>query len=158
MYCLSEFTEEYAKEACSWQYDGEYAIYNYPPWETVKQQNWAIADEKRRSPQYVAVLDETGALCGFFRFIPYRTPVMLGLGFAPQLCGKGHGAEFMELILKEFHSRCPGQTLELEVREFNRRAVRCYERAGFVTVETYYKETALGNGSFFKMQYVDRLV
>lgn len=155
MYRLSEFTERHAQETCGWRYDGDYAAYNLPDWQTVKQQNWAIADEKRRKPQYVAVLDENNALCGYFRFIPYDRPILLGLGFRPDLCGKGHGAEFMDLVKKEFHARYPGQALELEVREFNTRAIRCYERAGFTVVNRHFMETALGSGQFLRMRYVD---
>lgn len=156
MYFLSEFTEEYAKEVCGWKYEKEYAVYNYPAWETVQEQNWDIADEQARKSKYYAVLDETGELRGYFLFRLHQSTAMLGLGVHPQYCGKGHGAEFMELILNVFRTRYPGCTLELEVREFNQRATHCYHHAGFQTVGSYFKETPMGADTFLHMRLADK--
>lgn len=156
MYFLSEFTEEYAKEVCGWKYQNEYAVYNFPAWKTIEEQNWDITDEKARRTQYCAVLDETGALCGYFLFRPNQQSVMLGLGAHPQYCGKGHGTEFMNLILNEFHIRYPGHTLELEVRGFNQRAINCYLHAGFQKVQSYFKQTPMCTDTFVRMRLADK--
>lgn len=156
MYLLSTLSEEYAKKICDWEYKEEYSIYN-TNWATVQAQKWAIADEERRKVQFTAVLNESGALCGYFRFVEEESRVMLGLGLDPQICGKGIGAEFMKLILKEFHHRFPGQTLELEVRDFNQRAIKCYSRAGFQVVDRYSKDTLIGAGNFLLMRYIERV-
>jgi [ribosomal protein S18]-alanine N-acetyltransferase len=153
MYLLSALSEEHAKEICDWEYKEEYRIYN-TNWATVQVQKWAIADELKRKLQFSAVLDDNNALCGYFRFVEENDRVMLGLGLDPQICGKGIGTELMKLILNEFYHRYPGHTLELEVRDFNQRAIKCYSHAGFHVVDSYSKDTLIGAGNFLLMRYV----
>lgn len=155
MFFLSKFTEENAKTVCSWKYEQEYSVYNFPEWETVKEQRWDIADAVNRKAAYFAVLDENSEFCGYFLFRFHQNIVTLGLGIRPELCGKGHGAEFLALILNEFRARYPEQTLELEVRSFNKRAIRCYRHAGFQDVKSYFKETPMGADTFLQMRLAD---
>lgn len=146
-------TREQAAETCGWKYPGPYAAYNSPGWETACAQNWAVADDEKRARRFFAVLDEDGAFCGYFRLTPENGAVMLGLGMKPGCCGAGNGRKVMALILKSFRGRYPGETLELEVRDWNRRAVSCYEKAGFVKTAHYFRRAHLGEGTFFRMRY-----
>ena len=154
MYLLSSLSEEHAKKICGWEYKEEYSIYN-TNWATVQAQKWAIADEAKRKSQFSAVLDENNALCGYFRFVEEKDRVMLGLGLDPLICGKGIGAHLMILILNEFHHRYPRKILELEVRDFNQRAIKCYSHAGFQIVGSYSKDTPIGFGKFLLMRYIN---
>ena len=46
----------------------------------------------------------------------------------------------------------PGKPLYLEVRTWNTRAVRCYEKAGFrIDGEPVHRTTAAGEGTFYRM-------
>ena len=45
---LSKFTSENAKEICNWKYKGEYAIYNYPDYNKVANEKWAITIKEKR--------------------------------------------------------------------------------------------------------------
>lgn len=152
MFRLSELTEEHAKLICSWKYENEYSIYN-TDWQTVCAQNWGIADKTRRKAEFTAVLNEENFLFAYFRFVVSSNTVTVGLGVNPQCCGKGNGAKLMELILHEFKARYTDQTLELDVREFNQRAIQCYSHAGFQVIDSYVKETPIGKGNFLRMQY-----
>ncbi len=152
MYYLSEFTEERAKAVCGWKYENEYSVYNFPAWERIQELHFDITDAEVRKNQYCAVVDETGTLCGYFLFRPNQNAVMLGLGVHPAYCGKGYGAELMKLILEEFRSRYPGRELELEVRGFNQRAIRCYSHAGFQKISEYFKETPIGADTYLRMR------
>lgn len=149
----SDLTEEQAELICGWKYEGEYGVYN-TSWETVQKQKWAIVDSEKRGTQFVAVLDEQNALFGFFRLVEDGNRVMIGLGLNPQDCSKGYGSELMKLILAECSRRFSGKIPELEVREFNQRAIKCYRKAGFQIVDCYTKDTLMGRDTFLLMRYI----
>lgn len=44
---LEHLDENYAKQICSWKYNDEYSVYNYPEWEVISKQNWDITVEKK---------------------------------------------------------------------------------------------------------------
>ncbi len=78
---------------------------------------------------------------------------MLGLGLNPRFCGRGYGKQLMSLIIHEFEQRFTDKFLELEVRAFNKRAIKCYTKAGFFKVQEYKKETPVGIDNFILMRY-----
>jgi ribosomal protein S18 acetylase RimI-like enzyme len=151
----AELTEKYAKEISTWKYDNEYSVYNYPDWNIISAQKWAITVAEKRKNEFMAVINET-RLCGYFRFLVNDQIVMVGLGLNPQFCGKGYGKQLMDLITREFEKRFTDKILELEVRTFNKRAIRCYLSAGFLKLHTYTKKTPIGTDTFLLMQYDKR--
>lgn len=150
-FILESLTENYAKQICNWKYDGIYSIYNFPDWNTIISQNWGITVELKRQNEFVAVINEFGDLCGYARFINNNDYILIGLGLKPSLCGKGSGNSFMELLKNESKRRYGSKKIVLEVRSFNKRAIKCYEKAGFRIVDTYSKDTLVGHDEFFKM-------
>jgi ribosomal protein S18 acetylase RimI-like enzyme len=120
----AELTEKYAKEISTWKYDNEYSVYNYPDWNIISAQKWAITITEKRKNEFMAVIDNKTQLCGYFRFLVNDQIVMVGLGLNPQFCGKGYGKQLMDLITREFKKRFTDKILELEVRTFNKRAIQ----------------------------------
>ncbi len=59
----------------------------------------------------------------------------------------------MELIKNESNRRYGNKKIVLEVRSFNERAIKCYEKAGFKIVDTYSKDTLVGYDEFVKMEF-----
>lgn len=49
----------------------------------------------------------------------------------PDLTGRGLGLDFVRLGLEFAHERFPGRRVILDVADFNHRARKVYERAGF---------------------------
>ena len=152
MFTTTSFTLEFAKEVCSWRYNDEYSIYDFPSWEIVKQDKWSIANLGKREKEFYAVIDETNKLCGFIRLQDHHNYILLGLGLKPSLCGKGHGSELMSLIIELCNNIYSGKKILLVVRSFNKRAIRCYEKAGFKIVEIFNKINPHGEDEFFKME------
>jgi RimJ/RimL family protein N-acetyltransferase len=74
-------------------------------------------------------LDAGRATIGHFLVDPART-------------GKGYGTEAMKLFVKYVFSEMPLHTLELTVFDFNKSAIRCYEKSGFIRTN----EVARPNG------------
>jgi RimJ/RimL family protein N-acetyltransferase len=146
-------TEEDARQICSWRYDGEYAVYNYPEWEIIVEQNWGIAQDLIREKEFFAVVNDKDDLIGHFRLKEQEEFIYLGVGLVPELCGYGYGAAVMELIKKESKKRYPDKQLSLEVRSFNHRAITCYQKAGFRWVDVYELIIPSGRDIFVRMEY-----
>ena len=60
-----EFTENHAIEMCQWKYDFPYDIYNCPDWNTVKKDNWGMANDKKRKQEFFSVYNNK-SFVGFF--------------------------------------------------------------------------------------------
>ncbi|HEX7056834.1 MAG TPA: GNAT family protein [Bacilli bacterium] len=151
---LAAMTEEAAKTICSWSYEPPYDIYSFSPWETLAAENRELADPRIRKSQYCAVVNEHRELCGFAQFFPLAGWLRLGLGMRPDLCGKGLGASFVRAILAEAHKRkAPADQIDLEVLPWNERAIRVYEKCGFVLEQQYERMTPLGPALVHCMVY-----
>lgn len=142
---LGKLTEAMAREACTWRYSGIYSVYNLSDWEVVVSNCWELANEASRDENFVSLLrGDENQLVGFGRIQASEQAVSLGIGLKPVLCGKGLGTEAMTILVEEAKKRHPGKTIGLEVRKFNERARKCYEKIGFVVESVYTKETVEG--------------
>lgn len=147
---LKNMTEKDALAICDWEYPGEYDIYNIGGFKKASDNNWGISKEEIREKQFRSVLNNNGKLIGYFRFKTLPGKVILGLGLAPEICGKGIGKSFMKFILESYELK--DQLIELEVREFNKRAINCYLSAGFKIKGKEEKETLNGKDMFVIME------
>lgn len=80
----------------------------------------------------------------------------VGWSLAPQLCGQGNGHRFVLRCLQELHRLLPlTDAVYLRVAASNARAVKAYQRAGFVYFKTIIDEIAYSNHpeDFFVMKY-----
>ena len=150
---LENFTEAYAKEICNWKYDGEYSIYNYPSWNKVFSDNWAITIDEKRKKEFYALVDEYHNLCAYIRLQDKSEYVLIGVGVKPSLCGQGLGNKLMEMAKQQCNKLYPNKTIVLEVRSFNERAIKCYKKAGFIVKEIYEKDSAIGYSEFIRMEF-----
>lgn len=148
-----KMTEDQAKQICTWCYIGEYYIYNCPDWDTITKEDWGMSKQKVRNKEFFSVLDNLGALWGYYRFKEESEKIMIGLGLRPDLCGKGNGAKLMLLIIQDAKQQYRNHKLLLEVRDWNIRAKLCYEKSGFVVTDSYERNTPTGPGQFFLMEY-----
>jgi len=55
-YVLKFLSEDYAKEICSWKYEGEYSIYNFSDWDIVVKNKWDLSIEDKRKLEFIAIL------------------------------------------------------------------------------------------------------
>lgn len=150
---VAPLTEADALTVCAWRYEGEYAVYNFPDWDIIAQQHWAITDAGLRRREFYSLRNVAGGIVGFFRLQEQESCVLLSLGLAPQCCGHGLGKAAMALILYEAKRKAPGKRPELEVRAFNRRAIACYTHCGFAVISTYFKDTPMGGDTFLRMTF-----
>ena len=106
-------------ERATWRYPPPYDLYNddgVPP----------INPER-----FYSVCAEDGSVAGFFYFEERGDAIFYGLGLRPDLTGRGLGAGFVKVGLEFAQARFGRRRIVLDVAEFNERAIRVYERAGF---------------------------
>lgn len=127
-------TQKDVLKICNWKYEEPYDFYNYPPYETLVEQGWGIADEATREKQFYS-LYKNNELIGVFRFAEHQDYISLGLSLKPAYCGKGFGNYFMKIILSEFKMRFSDKRLILNVRAFNKRAIKLYMNNGFRLID-----------------------
>jgi RimJ/RimL family protein N-acetyltransferase len=120
-------SSESLEEVATWRYEPPYDFYN---------------DDGRpvRNPErFFAVRDDGGRLVGSLLFEERPAGVFYGLGMRPDLTGRGLGLEFVRLGLAFAHERFPGRRVVLDVADFNHRARKVYERAGFRVIGSHIK-------------------
>jgi ribosomal-protein-alanine N-acetyltransferase len=112
-------TPEVLAERATWRYPPPYDFYDddgIPP----------------TNPElFHGAYDEQGSLVGFYFLGPRGDALFYGLGLRPDLTGRGLGLEFVEAGMAFARERFGPKRLVLDVAEFNERAIRVYERAGF---------------------------
>jgi [ribosomal protein S18]-alanine N-acetyltransferase len=136
-------SEAAAREILAWRYDTPYDIYNA----NLEHAEESVAALLDQANHYFVASDEDGRLVGYCCFGPdarvpggdYRDTDALdiGLGMRPDLTGRGNGLVFVGWALAFGRERLGANRFRLTVAEFNRRAIRVYERAGFVEVERF---------------------
>ena len=150
---INELTEKHAKEISTWEYEGEYKIYNLPDWNTMVSEGYALCDDIKRK-RFVAYTNESNELLGFTSLLDEGKSIFFGIGVNPKYCNKGIGKVIIKLALKMCEEKFPNKPVILEVRTWNKRAVNCYKSQGFTISHTKYQETHLGTGEFYVMTYV----
>ena len=151
LYSVGTLTGEEAREAVAWRYGGEYAVYNFPDWAECAARGWSITDAAKRENAYFSVR-YAGSFLGFFHIMDRPGHVELGVGIKPELCGQGHGYALMKSALETIRQTRGHTPVQLSVRTFNARAVRCYERAGFRITDTRYEDLGTAPGEMYIMQ------
>lgn len=143
-------TDNHKQEICAWQYEGEYAVYNLPPYETMAERNTGFMHPDRE--QNFHGFSEDGQLIGFVNILEKPTGISIGIGVHPDKCNQGYGRQILKQTIQIAQEKYPGKPLCLEVRTWNQRAIRCYQRAGFaIDGEPFEQVTGMGKGTFYRM-------
>ena len=143
-------TEHEKREICSWRYEGDYAVYNLPSYEVMKEKNMGFMNPKTEE-NYRAYYHKD-LLVGFTNIREEEKEVFIGIGVNPNMCGKGYGHIILNKSYEISKQLYPGKPLYLEVRTWNKRAISCYLKAGFEIIgEPYELQTGTGVGVFYRM-------
>lgn len=170
-YTFASMNREHASRIVdTWRYEGVYAIYDY-----VNEADHML-DEDSWSRGIFAVLDEDGELIGELSIEFYDAQgdyteycdfdhadllagreLWIGFGLRPDLVGRGHGPAFVSACVayavQRFNYR--GEHIYLGVAQFNQRAVRAYEKAGF---EVFNHTTGEISGEIFSCVHMRKRV
>ena len=115
------------RELASWRYPPPYDFYD------------GDVDPVLNPERFFGAFDERGELVGFYYFEERPPDLDYGLGLRPDLVGRGLGLEFFRAGLEFARERYRPRRVFLHVAEFNERARRVYERAGFTVVSRHVR-------------------
>ncbi len=133
-------SDDVLKQVATWRYEPPYDFYN---------------DDGKpvKNPERFFGVHDDGDLVGFIYLEERDDGIFYGLGMRPDLTGRGLGLDFVRFGLEFVHRRFPGRQVLLDVAEFNVRAAKVYERAGFrVTGRHVRRFDGWGDVAFVDME------
>ena len=148
-FTFKQMTQEEAETiAYKWKYKDKYSFYDITE---DKEDLKEILDIKGRKNFYFSVFRDN-KLIGYFTFkIIEPKTVIIGLGMHPDHVGKGEGLSFLTAGIEYAQERYSNSIFTLSVAEFNVRAIKVYEHAGFEKIETFIQETNGGKYPFMAL-------
>ncbi|MBU5439356.1 GNAT family N-acetyltransferase [Tissierella sp. MSJ-40] len=114
--------------------------YNFPSMNNSELHGWYKVKTFGRSKEYYGVTNREGKLVGYMgikNIKKIKKEATLGIVFDPNHINKGYGTEAITTYLNYYFNEMKMKTLLLEVAKFNKRALRCYEKSGFVVIDLY---------------------
>ncbi len=135
----------------AWRYEPPYDCYNLG----YTYVFLAVLNSRLRGAvgvEFYGVWSDADELVGMFTFTRRGKVITLGLAMRPDLTGKGNGLEFVRAGMAFAKRRFAPTSFRLEVRTFNQRAIKVYERAGFMPGKTFSKLTGHGVQEFLEMK------
>lgn len=114
----------------------ELATWRYPPPDDFYDGD---VDPVLNPERFFGAFREDGRLVGFYYFEEKPPDLDYGLGLRPDLVGRGLGLEFFRAGLDFARERYRPRRVYLHVAEFNERARKVYERAGFTVVSRHVR-------------------
>ena len=144
-YIFNKMDEISARAILGWRYDPPYDIYNLPSDEVENVVQYMMDPQNA----YSSITDEQGELVAYCCFgreaqVPggdYRSDALdIGMGVVPELTGRGFGHEFINSVLDFAGTTFAPHMYRVTVAEFNKRALRVWEKAGFQRAERFQRD------------------
>ena len=107
-------------------------LFGRPPGSLYSHKDWLARNVPSRRLMYAARGKDIGRLVGYCHAKPDGDWVELGFAVHPDFQGHGYGGDMVEALLAKVTREFPGKKVFLEVRADNERALRLYEKHGFV--------------------------
>jgi [ribosomal protein S18]-alanine N-acetyltransferase len=148
-YIIKQMSQQDVASVISWKYTGIYSFYNM---DEDPEDLYEFREEAANNPHYWSVyhLDQ---LIGFFSYVlKSGNQVEIGLGMSPVLVGNGHGYEYLKAGIEKAIELYRPLSLVMSVADFNERAIKVYQRAGFQKIDSFQQHTNGGVYPFIKMQ------
>jgi [ribosomal protein S18]-alanine N-acetyltransferase len=146
---FTPMSQDEAEQVADWRYDPPYDFYDARADESDLA---LLLDPARRENRTFAAHDESGELVGFFTYKREGDAIVVGLGLRPDLTGQSLGTSFVEQGLEFGRASYAPQRFRLDVAEFNERAVKVYERTGFVRTRSFPHHTNGASYAFLEME------
>jgi ribosomal-protein-alanine N-acetyltransferase len=136
--------EASARAITRWHYDPPYDLYDLGSGD-VEEMVQAFLDPRNH---YFCIAAGGGELVAYCCFGPdaqvpggdYRASALdIGMGMRPDLTGRGQGFHYVQALLNFARRTFAALAFRVTVAEFNLRALRVWEKAGFHTVQTFHR-------------------
>lgn len=137
------------EKVISWKYEGDYSFYDMEAdMEDLREFREVAAENQNYWSVYVEEL-----LVGFFTFNEQSLgQVEIGLGMNPKRVGQGNGLTFLKAGIQKAIDLYHPRSLSMSVAEFNKRAMKVYQKAGFTKESTFIQHTNGGMYPFVSMR------
>lgn len=126
-----------ASEIVTWNYGGIYGIYDFSKLkeevsELMNGDYFEVKDERAEIIGFLCC-GESARVPGGYKAGIYKQEgyVDIGIGLKPDLTGKGHGLSFINQCMNYLTNPGEISKFRLVVAQFNERAIKVYEKAGF---------------------------
>lgn len=134
---LEPLTRDTANQIAQWEYEAPYDAYSIKG----HHDEYLLDESTWGTEQFCLV--QGGILLGQVSCQYEGNTLWVGWSMAPQFCGQGNGAVFVERCVKELcRIKSHNGRVLLRVSARNRRAIKAYRKAGFRYVETILDEIA----------------
>lgn len=135
-YKFVDMTLEYAEDiAYKWKYSGKYSFYNFSK---DKEELNKFLGSSSWNDMFAVIDNKSSELIGFSSYLFENGLMWLGIGLKPKYTGKGHGETFVKAAIDfglEYYNYTESKIL-LSVAQFNKRAIKIYEKIGFKHIES----------------------
>lgn len=163
---FTPMTEVDARAVLAWRYPPPYDVYNASDPHSGALEDAVGEMLDPRSPHFAVREAESAALLAFFAYGsvcevedvapgPYLLrpdgSLSVGLGLRPELTGQGRGLALVEAGLAFARAQYQPRLFRLYVFAWNARAIRVYERTGFVAVGETRIAAPTGERVFIEM-------
>ncbi|WP_054955570.1 GNAT family N-acetyltransferase [Paenibacillus dakarensis] len=154
-----KMNQQYAELISSWKYEEPYSIYSMDEssediLELLNGDYYYVLNEENELIAFICTGNSArvpgGYKAGIYNEDDY---IDLGLGLRPELTGKGNGGAFLTSCLQFIKEQHHSLGVRLVVAQFNERAIRVYERAGFVKGLVFKSMIAGQEVDFLAMKY-----
>lgn len=137
---LQALTKKTAAKISQWEYEKPFDVYNFkghPNGYLLDQPTWGVE-------QFCLMNGDT--VIGFVSCQLDEKDLWVGWSLAPSLCGKSNGSLFVTKCVREIRKiKQYNSDIFLRVAASNQRAIKAYQKAGFVYVKTIQDEVAYTN-------------
>ena len=85
--------------------------------------------------KYLSIINENGVVVGYITYREIkgcRNVYAIGITIGRNFWNRGYGQDTIKALLKYLFMDMAAQRIELEVLDFNSRAIQCYKKCGFL--------------------------
>ena len=137
---LQGLTEATAAEISQWEYEKPYDVYNFKG-----RPNGYLMNKDTWGTEQFCLTDD-GKTVGYVACQFDKNNLWIGWSLSPLYCGQGRGHLFVGKCMEQIRKmRSYKGTLYSRVAAWNQRAIKAYQKAGFVYKETIQDEIAYTN-------------
>jgi RimJ/RimL family protein N-acetyltransferase len=137
---LVGLTYDTAMKISNWEYDKPYAVYNFKG-----KSNGYLLDEDTWGKEQFCLKNE-GDIIGQVACQFDNDNLWVGWSLSPLYCGQGSGHIFVQKCIEQIRNVMEyNGTIYLNVVAWNKRAIKAYQKAGFVYFKTVKDEIAYTN-------------
>ena len=100
--------------------------------------------------KYLSIVNEKGVVVGYITYkeiSEFKNVYVLGITIGKNFWNRGYGQDAIKVLLKYLFMDSAAYRVELEVLDFNSRAIQCYKKCGFIE-EGKKRKTCFSYGSY----------